>query len=322
MRLLIFFMLLPHLIFGQPMSLPKYSIVEIPTHSRALAMGGSSIASATGNQQLSGNMGKSVFTPHLHQVSVNYLPWLRALFADTKFMRIDYLKTVGESATLGFDINYLDLGNLTLRDNNGASLSIHPHYQFTIGSKVGIRLSDQAGIGVGLHWLSAKAFDSGFPTTTHTVSSDLHYYQFARLGSPKQQIQWGVAINHLTAAINAISTVGVGLGYQSQFENTDQWTVGVDLKRPLFPSGSRLHVALGSEYVFAEQFFLRGGIGWESFRSGNRKLITTGVGYRGFVLDQSFSLDVHYVVPIGTVVLSPFQHNYGLSLGINIGNFQ
>lgn len=322
MRLLIFFMLLPHLLLGQALSVPKYSIVEIPTHSRSIAMGGTGVASAVGNQQLNGNIGKSVFTPHLHQVSVSHLPWLRALFADTKFMRVDYLTTVGESSTLGFDINYLDLGNLTLRDNNGASLSIHPNYQFNVGSSVGVRLSDHAGIGVGLNWLSAKQFDSGFPTTAHTVSGDLHYYQFVQLGSPRKQLQWGIAFNNVTAATHQVSTTAVGIAYQSQQENNDQWMVGLDIRKSLYPWSQPIQFAVGSEYIFDEQFFLRGGFGWESVRSGHRRMITIGAGYKGFVADQSFSLDVHTIVPVRSATLSPFQHSYGLSLGINIGNFQ
>ena len=74
--------------------------------------------------------------------------------------------------------------------------------------------------------------------------------------------------------------------------------------------------------MFAEQFFLRSGFAWESIRSGNRKMISMGAGYKGFFMDQSMYLDVHYLVPLGSVVLSPFEHGYGLTLGINIGNFQ
>jgi len=319
---MIWLILLPHLLLGQPTSLPRYAIAELPSHSRAISMGGAGIASASGNQQLNGNIGKTVFTPHIHQATLTYLPWLRSLFNDTKFMRVDYLQTVGESATLGFDLNYLDLGNLTLRDNNGASLSIHPNYQFTVGSSVGIRTGDHSGIGLGLNWLSAKEFDSGFPTTANTVSGDLHFYHFIKLANPTQQIQWGIALNHLTASSNQMSTAGIGVAYQSQHENTDQWTLSLDMKRSLFERSSLLQFSLGSEYVFAEQFFLRSGFAWESIRSGNRKMISMGAGYKGFFMDQSMYLDVHYLVPLGSVVLSPFEHGYGLTLGINIGNFQ
>lgn len=322
MRMMIWLLLLPHLIFGQTMSVPKYSIVEIPTHSRALAMGGTGIANSMGNQQLTGNLGKTVFTPHFHQASVTYQPWLRSFFSDSKFMRVDYLKTVGASTTLGFAIDYLDLGNLTLRDNNGASLSIHPNYQFGVGSSVGIRLNDQAGIGVGLHWLSARQFDRGFPTNAHTMTGNLHYYQFASLRNPSQQIQWGIVVNQLTASRHAISTAGLGIAYQWQSENEDMWTFEMDMKRLIFQTKAPLQFSLGSEYVFSAQFFLRGGFGWESLRSGGRKMITMGAGYKGFVADQSFSLDVHYAVPIGMFTVSPLQHSYGLSLGINMGHFQ
>lgn len=322
MRMLFCWVLFPLLIQAQNPVTPSYSIVSIPKHSRSIAMGGTGIASSVGNQQLNGNLGKSVFTPHFHQASVSYQPWLRSFFTDTKLMRVDYMKTMGSSATIGFALDYLDLGNITLRDNNGADLSIHPNYQFNIGSSVGIRLSDQAGIGVGLHFLSARQFDRGFPSTTNTVAGNLHYYQFASLSNPQQQLQWGVVLNHLSASKHEISSIGIGCAYQVQSENSDLWTIGLDMKRMLFLSTAPIQLSLGSEYVFSEQFFIRGGFGWESIRAGGRKMITMGAGYKGFVADQSFSLDVHYLVPIGMVIVSPLQHSYGLSLGINIGNFQ
>lgn len=322
MRMIIWLVLLPYFTHAQNVVTPKFPIVDIPTHSRAIAMGGIGIASSTGNQQLTGNLGKSVFTPNFHQASITYQPWLRSFFSDTKFMRVDYLQSVGESASLGFAIDYLDLGNLTLRDNNGASLSIHPNYQFNVGSSIGIRLSDQAGIGVGLHWLSARQFDRGYPTSANTVAGSLHFYQFASLSHPQQQIQWGIVVDHLTASKHEISSIGIGTAYQVQSENSDMWTIGLDIKRLIFQSQVPLQFSIGTEYVFSEELFIRGGFGWESPRSGARKLITMGAGYKGFVADQSFSLDVHYAVPIGMVTLSPLQHSYGLSLGINIGNFQ
>ncbi len=322
MRMLLCWVLFPLLIQAQNITTPRFPIASIPTHSRAIAMGGTGIASSVGNQQLNSNLGKSVFTPHFHQSSISYQPWLRSFFTDTKLMRVDYLKTAGSSATLGFALDYLDLGNLTLRDNNGADISIHPNYQYSVGSSVGIRLSNQAGIGVGLQFLSARQFDRGFPTTANTVAGNLHYYQFATLGHPQQQLQWGIVLNHLTASKHEMSSVGIGAAYQVQSTSTDMWTIALDLKRMLFASKAPIQVSLGSEYVFSEQFFIRGGFGWESLRAGGRKMITMGAGYKGFVADQSFCLDVHYGVPIGIATVSPLTHSYGLSLGINMGNFQ
>jgi len=68
---------------------------------------------------------------------------------------------------------------------------------------------------------------------------------------------------------------------------------------------------------------LRGGLSWEHADRGNRKFVSLGVGYKGFVNDQSWGLDVHYLVPYGpSGNLSPYQHGFGLTLVINIGNFE
>jgi hypothetical protein len=56
---------------------------------------------------------------------------------------------------------------------------------------------------------------------------------------------------------------------------------------------------------------------------GNRKFFSLGAGYKGFVSDQSWGFDIHWLVPFGTAtVASPFQNAYGITLSLNLGSFQ
>ncbi len=84
-----------------------------------------------------------------------------------------------------------------------------------------------------------------------------------------------------------------------------------------------VRVNTGIEYAFADQFFLRGGIALENKFKGNRKYVGLGAGYKANFGDQTFGVDVHYLVPFGVATaVSPFQNAWGLSLRISLGNFQ
>ncbi|HCL06730.1 MAG TPA: hypothetical protein DHW64_12560 [Chitinophagaceae bacterium] len=284
-------------------------------HSRGAAMGDAGIAAATGNQLLGYNVGKTVFTNYFHQASVTYLPWMRNLFQDTKFIRADYLSTIGESATIGAAINFLDMGNLTTRDDNGASLAIHRNTAFSVGGSVGVRLSANAGIGATLRLVGARGFESG-PVQRYGVNGDIQFYQ--SLG----KFSVGAVVNNLGKALWQNSEIGLGFAYGDRDE-VKEWMIGFDLRKSFSGSFATMRYSLGGEMGFSESFFIRTGVQLEGMQGGNRKSISLGAGYKGFVEDQSLSIDLHYLIPFGTqAAFAPMQNAYGLSLNLNLGNFQ
>lgn len=290
-------------------------IAQIAMHSRGAGMSDAGIAAATGNQLLGYNVGKTVFTNHFHQASVTYLPWMRNLFQDTKFIRADYLNTISESTTFGVAINYLDMGNLTTRDDNGASLAIYRNTAFSVGSSVGVRLSESAGIGATLRFVGARGFESG-PINRYGVSSDVQFYQ--SLG----KFSVGAVVNHLGNGLWQQGEMGLGFAYGDRDE-AKEWSVGFDMRKAFSSSFAAMRYSLGGEMGFSESFFIRTGMQLEGLKWGNRKSISLGAGYKGFVEDQSLSIDIHYVIPFGTkAVFAPMQQAFGFSLNLNLENFQ
>jgi hypothetical protein len=295
--------------------MPIICIAQITMHSRGAAMGDAGIAAASGNQMLGYNVGKTVFTHHFHQASFTYLPWMRNLFQDTKFIRADYFGTISESATIGTAIQYLDMGNLTMRDDNGASLAIFRNTAFSIGGSVGVRLSESAGIGATLRLAGARGFESG-PINRYGVSGDLQFYQL--LG----KFSVGGVVNQLGSGIWQSSEMGLGFAYGDR-DDAKEWSVGFDMRQTFKGGWTDIRYSLGGEVGFQESFFVRSGMQLEGANVGNRKSISIGAGYKGFVEDQSFSIDIHYLIPFGTkAAFAPMQHAYGLSLNLNLGNFQ
>lgn len=295
--------------------IPLISTAQFAMHSRGAAMGDAGIAASSGNQMIGYNVGKTVFTHHFHQASFTYLPWMRNLFQDTKFIRADYLKTMGESTTLGAAILYLDMGNFTMRDENGASLAIFRNTAFSVGGSVGLRLSEAAGIGANLRLAGARGFESGL-VNRYGVSGDVQFYQ--SIG----KFSVGAVVNHLGNGLWQNSEMGLGFAY-GDLDEAKEWSVGFDLRKPFKGRWADIRYSLGGEFGFQESFFIRSGIQFEGIKAGNRKSISIGAGYKGFVEDQSISIDIHYLIPFGTkAAFAPMQHAYGLSLNLNLGNFQ
>lgn len=297
------------------MLLPIYGAAQLATHSRGAAMGDAGIATSSGNQTLGYNVGKTVFANHFHQASVTYLPYMRTLFNDTKFIRVDYLQTMGASTTLGLAINYLDLGNLTTRDENGASLAIYRNLRYNLGGSVGVRISESSGIGATLRLIGARGFDGGGASNRYGVSGDIQYYQ--SIG----KFSVGAVVNQLGSDLWQNSEMGLGFAYRDR-DDEKEWTIGLDMRKPLKGSFAAMRYSLGGEMGFAESFFLRSGVSIEHRDFGNRKYISLGAGYKGFVEDQSIGLDLHYQIPFGTrAAIAPMQQAYGLTLYLNMGSF-
>ena len=330
MKALIIFLFLPVAIFAQTLDpvVTTFPSLQIPSSSRGLAMGDCGIASAIENQQLGYNAAKSAFIQNFHQVAANYTPWLSSISNDTRFINVSYLGNVFNTSALGVSLNYLDMGTITTRDNNGASLATYHAREYNLGTSYALQLNAKASLGATLRFLGQNEFTE-VPKNIYSVCGDLGYYQFTNIGGDaNKKIEWGVVLSNLGANSNLPTSLGIGIGYRSiSSEDGTQIAAGIDLKKLIVPTLNanlnNLTISCGLEFGFLNEFFLRGGLNLESQLQGNRKFFSLGVGYQGFLKDQGWGLDFHYLVPFGTIAaLSPFQNAFGFGLHVSMGNFQ
>ena len=348
MRLLLIF-LLPVAVVGQSPVITAFPSLQVAGSSRGFAMGNTGVASAAENQQLYYNAAKSAFLQNFHQASVGYTPWMRAVSNDARLLSMSYAGNVFNTSALGLTVNYLDLGTIAVRDNNGATLASYKAREYNVGASYALQLNDRASVAVALRLLGQNAFDDG-PRNVMSVCGDVSYYQFVELGDVNHRVEWGANLSNMGPKISyGVSktslpmNLGVGIGYSSSDESGSVFSAGLDLNKLLVPSdpGSSgifggmaasfsepgqlelLRVNSGVEYGYLGEFFLRGGVSFENKNRGNRTFFGLGVGYKGFVLDQSWGIDFHYLVPFGMVAaVSPFSNSFGFSLRVNFGNFQ
>ncbi|MES2328211.1 MAG: PorV/PorQ family protein [Bacteroidota bacterium] len=328
MKLILLILLLPVFVFSQAPDplLTAFPSLRIPVSSRGLGMGDLGIASATENQQLYYNVAKTAFTQNFHQASVSYMPWLSGINDDTRFMNANYLADISNSSAMGIAINYLSLGNIAIRDDNGATLSNYHGSEYNLAGSYGLQVAAKASLGVAFRMIGQHIYSTAIKNAIG-VSGDLSYYQFAELGSVTKKIEWGVVLSNLGPKMNDASlpaNVGVGIGYSNTDQNSgDSYSFALDANRLIKEDWRAVRMSIGGEYGFNNEIFFRGGVSYESVLTGNRKFIGLGVGYKGLVSDQSIGLDFHYLVPFGIVTgVSPFQNAFGFTLKLSFGNFQ
>ena len=351
--ILLLLFVLPCLVRGQSPEpvVTAFPSLSIPASSRGLAMGDGGIASAIANQQLWYNVAKAAFTQNFHQVSVNYTPWLHAVSNDTRFIALHYLGNVFNTSALGVSVSYLNFGTLTTRDNNGATIAQYNAKEYNVGASYALQVNDKTSLGVTLRLLGQNTFTDALKNI-YSVCGDICYYQYANIGGANQKIEWGGVVSNIGPKINygnSKTFLPTNLGLGVSFTNIDdedgsQFTVAMDVNKLLVPSDATTHKGVlagmfssfsepeqlkelrfngGIEYGYMNQFFLRGGVSLENQQRGNRKYFGLGAGYKGLVLDQSWGIDFHYLVPFGTVAaVSPFQNAFGFTIHISFGNFQ
>jgi hypothetical protein len=321
MRNTLFILLLSCVTLTRAQLVTTYPSLSLHTTSRGMAMGDAGVASAEGTQQLLYNPAKTAFTQYFHGVSIGYMPWLTGITQDARMMNVSYVGNM-ENAAWGISLNYLDMGQMDTRDENGATLNSYAAREYNIGGSFAIRLNENHSLSTTLRFLSQNVFIPN-PKNTYSASGDVGYYGFAKAGGGASKIEWGATVANLgTAKMNLPSTAGIGIGYVNQSDR-NSFTVSIDANKLLKSNWSSLRYSAGIEYGFQEQFFLRSGVSIENVVSGNRKFFSFGAGYKGFVSDQAWNIDFHYLLPFayGTGV-SPYQNGFGLTLSIHFGNFQ
>jgi hypothetical protein len=248
----IFLFSVPFLLLAQSPIITAFPSLRIPSSSRGLSMGDCGVASAEGNQQLWYNQAKTAFTHNSHQLGVSYTPWMAAVSNDTRFMNLNYVGSLSEGTTLGLSLSYLRLGNVSIRDNNGAMIGSYNSNEYNLYSGIALQLSDNASVGVGLRFLSSQPGPSYDPVSnsamlkqTFSASADISFYQNFSF-SDAGKLEWGLCLTNLGPKLNLEGSggktflptnLGIGISYTNALaENTNLLTWALDANKLLVPS--------------------------------------------------------------------------------------
>jgi hypothetical protein len=248
----LFIFCLPLALLGQSPIITSFPSLRIPTSSRGLSMGDCGIASAENNQALWYNAAKTAFISAEHQVGIGYTPWMSAISNDTRFLNLNYTARTSESSALGVSLSYLRLGNIQLRDNNGAMIASFASSEYNLLTTFALQFSESGSLGVGLRLLGGRPVTQIDPSTYFTIpaalfsmSADISYFQKFELGE-ERELAIGAALSNIgpkqNVGMNQLknflpTNLGLGIAYrQSITGGSNQFTFAIDANKLLVPS--------------------------------------------------------------------------------------
>ncbi len=225
--------------------------LELPGSVSSLGMGNIG-AGTLPDDNLFYNPAKIAFIKNTHLASLTYLPWARIISPDLNLLNVNYIINKDDNQAFGFNLTYYTMGNLTIKDNNGAELGTVASNEFALSGTYSKVLGYSTSIAAsfrGIHSrLGAVSGVPGDPSVmikpAFDVSADLSFYKMIELNYA-QKIMMGANLSNLgpKMSYNAQSNktflptnLRVGFGYNNEVNEDNAFTIGVDFNKLLVPT--------------------------------------------------------------------------------------
>jgi tetratricopeptide (TPR) repeat protein len=188
--------------------------------------------------------------------------------------------------TVGLDVNYLNYGDIDLRDFSGNLLGSYSPFDISIGGAFGFSLVPHISLGLRSQWIRQEI--NGVVHTGMLWSSGFLY-------KPLANLSLGLALKNLgveTGGFNLPIELWLGSAYRLSLAPKDQHLLTIALDGDIaFQSVSRINA--GFEYAFQNNYFVRAGYGYRLEDQGldwiNGLSCGAGVKLDRFQLDYALS---------------------------------
>ena len=121
--------------------------------SRSGAMGDVGAATSPDAYSLHWNPAKFAFADNDLEMSVSYVPWLRALVPDINLSYIGGYKKLNENEAVGVELRYFSLGDITFTNITGDIVGQFKPNEFAVGTAYSRKLSDIFALAGPLRFL-------------------------------------------------------------------------------------------------------------------------------------------------------------------------
>lgn len=231
------------------------------------------------------------------------------------------------------NIQFADAAGNALGSSSPREFSLEGGYARKLGDHLSLaltaryiysKLASGNANNSGLNYKAGNAFGVDISMTYNLVDEDgKGLTAGATLTNLGSRVNYS---NSSTAKEYLPSNFGAGVAYSLPMEEGHKFTFGLEINKlltPVVPADSAgissyysysvvkswfksfsnanggfksFQVSLGGEYSFNDQFFVRAGYFWEDKTHGDRKYVTTGLGYKY----GSAMINIAYIVPSGS----------------------
>lgn len=224
--------------------------LRISPDARSGGMGDVGLATTPDASSVFWNLGKVAFNESNGGIVATYTPWLKDLVNDVYLASLAGYYKFDENQAVSGSLRYFSLGNIQFTDNLGNDFGSFRPREFSIDFGYSRKLSDKAGIGVGLKYINSNlAGGVSVGSTTYkagnSVAGDIAFYYD---GKNQQGDGWafGAAMTNLGSKINYTTNasqkdfipanLGLGTTYTKNFNEQNRIQLGLDINKLLVPT--------------------------------------------------------------------------------------
>lgn len=224
--------------------------LRISPDARSGGMGDIGVATSPDASASFWNLGKVAFNESKGGMVATYTPWLKDLVNDVYLASLAGYYKFDDNQAFSASLRYFSLGNIQFTDNLGNDLQSFRPREFGVDVGYSRKLSDKAGIGVGLKYINsnlAGGFSSGSTTykTGSAVAGDIGFYYD---GKDQAGDGWafGMALTNLGSKIDYTTNatqkdfipanMGLGTSYTKNFNEQNKVSFGLDINKLLVPT--------------------------------------------------------------------------------------
>lgn len=237
--------------FGQTgTATTSFPSLQLPADARAAGFAGASTALDADISAVSGNPARLALIASQHTAAAEFMNF-PSISREAKKMGVKYAVLLKERSTFGVSINYYTTGNITLRNDYGADISLLKQSEYAITFSYGLQITNNGFLGGSLRFLNqSKLIDlnsNGSVGGGSAVGFDIGYLQNIILRDDFEKVRVGVAIQNIGSKLNGNlyqpMNFSIGASYSDGYYDADKysmqpfaWMAGLQIDKPMVPT--------------------------------------------------------------------------------------
>lgn len=304
----------------------------ISPDARHAALGEAGVASSPDANASYWNPGKLVFIDKSYGGTLSYTPWLGKIINDMSISYLSGFYKITREQAVSLNLKYFDLGDIFFTDDGINGTTFNPR-EMAVDVSYSRMLTENLAIGLSGRYIYSNltgAWSSGGTDARpgRSVAADIGVFYTKPLQSAmNSNLSLGASISNIGAKITYSddnnkdflpTNLRFGGAFTTALDPNNSVTFLLDFNKLLVPTIdknqtllrgmfssftdapggfseeiSEIMTSMGVEYWYKEIFSARLGYFLEAYDKGNRKYLTSGIGFR----KDNFGIDIAYIVP-------------------------
>ena len=155
------------------------AFLNIAPDARSAALGDAGVAASPDANSAFWNASKLAFIEEDHGASLSFTPWLGDLTDDMFIAYLSAFKKLEKGQAIGLSLQYMNNGEIDLRDGDGGSLGTFYARELAFGGTYSRQLSEKFAVGLTLKWIYSNLAGNNIGASikpANTAAGDISFY--------------------------------------------------------------------------------------------------------------------------------------------------